>query len=92
MTVSARHSNAPRLLADGRGHGGIPMAAGTKRRASSPGTEPAAPLEIPPKRPPPSTWPSTSPIRCATVQGEHVAIQAITFNRTGELMAVTCER
>lgn len=87
-----RHPNAPRSLADGRGRDEIPMAAGTKRRASSPRTELAAPLEIPPKRPPPSTWPTVSPIRCAAVQGEHVAIRAITFNRTGEFMAVTCER
>jgi hypothetical protein len=49
------------------------------------------PLEIPPKRPSPSTWPTVSPIRCVAVQGEHVAIRGITFNRTGKLMAVSCE-
>jgi hypothetical protein len=65
------------------------MAAGTKRKMSSPRTEPAVPFEIPPKRP--SAWPTASPIRCAAVQGEPVAIRAITFNRTGQLMAVTCE-
>jgi hypothetical protein len=68
------------------------MAAGTKRRASSPRTELAAPLDIPPKRSPPSTWPAASPIHRAAVQGEQVAIRAVTFNRTGKLMAVTCER
>ncbi|KAI0279835.1 hypothetical protein BGY98DRAFT_394528 [Russula aff. rugulosa BPL654] len=87
-----RHPNAPRSLADGRGRGGFPMAAGTKRRASSPRAEPASQLEIPPKRPSPSTWPTASPIRCSAVQGENVAIRAITFNGTGKLMAVTCER
>jgi|SRR6266404_1717136 len=67
------------------------MAAGIKRKASPPRTESTVPVEIPAKRPPPSTWPTASPIRCAAVQGEHVAIQGITFNRTGKLMAVTCE-
>lgn len=67
------------------------MAAGTKRKASPPRTEPPPSLEIPVKRSPPPTWPTVSPIRCAVVQGEHVAIQGITFNRTGKLMAVACE-
>jgi hypothetical protein len=68
------------------------MAAGAKRKASPPRIEPSMLLEIPPKRLPPSTWPTASPIRCAVVQGEPVAIQSITFNRTGNLMAVTCGR
>lgn len=67
------------------------MAAGTKRKASPPRAEPPALLEIPAKRPPPSTWSTTLPIRCTAVQGEHVSIQGITFNRTGKLMAVSCE-
>jgi hypothetical protein len=66
--------------------------AGTKRKVPSPRTEPAVPFfEIPPKRPPPSMWPTVSPFRCAALQVEHVGIRAITFNRTGQLMAVTCE-
>jgi hypothetical protein len=68
------------------------MAAGTKRKASPPRMDPFVQLEIPPRRPQPSTWPTVSPIRCVAVQGEHVAIRGITFNRTGKLMAVTCER
>ena len=67
------------------------MAAGTKRKASPPRAELPAPLEIPAKRPPPSTWLTVSPIHCAALQGEHVSIQGITFNRTGNLMAVACE-
>lgn len=78
----------PRPLADGRGRG-IPMAAGAKRKASPPRI-PSVLLEVPPKRPPPSTWPAALPIRCVAVQGERVAIQGIRFNRTGKLMAVTC--
>jgi len=66
------------------------MAAGTKRKASPPRMDPFVQLEIPPKRPQPSTWPTVSPIRCVVVQGEHVAIRGVTFNRTGKLMAVTC--
>jgi len=85
------HPHAPRAIADGRGHS-TPMAAGTKRKASPPRMDPAAPLGITPKRPSPSTWPTVSPIRCVAVQGENVAIRGITFNRTGKLMAVTCER
>ncbi|KAN0130364.1 hypothetical protein V8E53_011765 [Lactarius tabidus] len=84
-----RYNHSPCSPVDGRGWG-IPMAAGTKRKASPPRAEPPASLEIPAKRSPPPTWPTVSPIRCAAVQGEHVAIQGITFNRTGKLMAVAC--
>ncbi|KAI0253798.1 hypothetical protein BJV78DRAFT_131078 [Lactifluus subvellereus] len=84
-----RHPHASRPLADGRGRG-ISMSAGAKRKASPPRTEPSVLLETPPKRPPPSAWPTASPIRCAAVQGERVAIRGIRFNRTGKLMAVTC--
>lgn len=84
-----RYNHSPRSPADGRGRG-TSVAAGMKRKASPPRSEPPATLEIPAKRPPPSTWPTASPIRCAAVQGEHVAIQGISFNRTGKLMAVAC--
>ncbi|KAI0303522.1 hypothetical protein B0F90DRAFT_1711649 [Multifurca ochricompacta] len=83
-----RYPHASRSPSDGRGRG-TPMAAGAKRKASPPRTEPAVLLEIPPKRTPPSTWPTVSPIRCVAMQGDPVAVQGITFNRTGKLMAVT---
>ncbi|KAF8274253.1 WD40-repeat-containing domain protein [Lactarius quietus] len=84
-----RHNHSPHSPADGHGRG-IPMASGTKRKASPPRAELPASFEIPAKRASPSTWPNVSPIHCANVQGEHVAIQGITFNGTGKLMAVAC--
>ena len=62
-----------------------------KHRSLASRAEALVPLEIPEKRPRPSTWLTVSPIHCAVVHGEHVSIQGITFNRTGKLMAVAYE-